>query len=73
LTDAYKSREPRPYWPDRGNSQMTCKTSVVRLVVAAVSVRPRTVLRTKVEDKAGSAGMVRQRKYRRRLGRVAAT
>jgi len=35
--DAYKSREPSPYWPDSGNSQMTC--NVVALVAAPVASR----------------------------------
>jgi hypothetical protein len=33
--DAYKSREPSPYWPDSGNSQMTC--NVVALEAAPVA------------------------------------
>jgi hypothetical protein len=35
--DTYKSREPNPYWPDSGNSQMTC--NVVALVAAPVASR----------------------------------
>jgi hypothetical protein len=53
--DAYKSREPSPYWPDSGNSHMTCKTGVVALVAASVVLRLTRVPSTVVE---GSTGIV---------------
>jgi hypothetical protein len=48
--DAYKSREPSPYWPDSGNSQMTCNVAPVTLGLTSVAG-------TAVE---GSAGMVKK-------------
>jgi hypothetical protein len=54
--EAYKSREPSPYWPDSGNSQMTCKTCVV------VALRLTRVLSPAVEG-SGSGGMAKSKKY----------
>jgi len=53
---AYKYREPGPYWPDKENSQMTCKTGLVLLVAVWVALRFKSVSSTTVE---GSAGIVR--------------
>lgn len=54
---AYKYREPGPYWPDKGNSQMTCKTWVVLLVAVCVALRFKRVSSTAV---GGSLGIVQE-------------
>lgn len=56
--DAYKSREPSPYWPDSGNSQMTCKVATV--VAAPVALGLTRVLRTAVEGSVGIAKSIVQ-------------
>jgi len=59
--DAYKSREPGPYWPDSGNSHMTCKTLVVALVAAPVALRLTRVPSTAVNGSAGIVNSIEQR------------
>lgn len=54
---AYRYREPGPYWPDKGNSQMTCSTWVVLLVAVCVAFRFKRVSSTAVK---GSLGIVQE-------------
>jgi hypothetical protein len=61
---AYKTRQPTPYWPESGNSQMTCKTWLVVLVAVCGLLRLDRVSSTTAD---GSLGIVESVKRIKRL------
>lgn len=64
---AYKARQPTPYWPESGNSQMTCKTWLVVLVAVCGSPRLDRVSSTTAD---GSLAIVESVKRIKRLERL---
>jgi hypothetical protein len=62
---AYKTREPGPYWPERGKAHTTCKAGLVAFV--AVAFRLTRVLSSAVGGSTGIINCIQEYRDRRHV------